>query len=274
MKVLRMKNNFLFILIAVGLLGGCSKPSNAGEYKLLNRPLLMKSTTPYAPYPKATDPSICKAYEKNLNSFPNEKHPMSCSRKINSDIEGFEEIEWKKMESGEAIDLLVPLKIRMSRNPVDSKERRSRLTQVLSDSVKDGILKFSIASFDINNDKKDETVIRQSYHNTKSYTACENGIYTNRSGFFGYYIFNVDSRKLIFNEKNSDNFHRESGSAFNIFRYNNITYLDTWRKDYIDPWQHKKKRSWYLKVYEVEEVLSGIAKTPICEYVYKNREKQ
>ncbi len=264
-----MKKYILLMLLTIGFLGGCSKSSDAGEYKLLSRPLLMKSTTPYAPYPKATDPSVCKAYEKNLNSFPDEIHPMSCNRRINTNIKGLEEIIWKEMDSNEAIKLLVPIKIKTSRNPVDSKERRTRLIKVLNDDVNAGIIKFNIASFDIDNDHNTETIVRESTHSTKTYTACVDGKYKENPGYYTYYIFTVSSGELVFDEKNSDHFYGGSGSAFNIFKYNNRIYLDTWKRDYIDPWQHKNKKAWFLKIYETKAAYAGIAKRLVCEYVFK-----
>ena len=263
-----MKRQVLFSLLTIGLLGGCTEPSNAGEYKLLNRPLLMKSTTPYAPYPKATDPSICKAYEKNLNSFPNEIHPMSCNRKINADIKGFEEVKWKKMDSDKAINLLVPIKIKTSRVPIDNEERRSKLIKVLNEDVNLGIIKFSIANFDIDNDDRADTIVLQSYHTTKEFTACVDGKLKGIPRYKKYYIFSMDSDELVFNEKKTKNFNYKSGSAFNIFRFNNRTYLDTWKKDYIDPWQHKNEKKWFLKVYETRPAYAGIAKRLVCEFTY------
>lgn len=264
-----MKKIIVTTIIIANLFSVSIKISEAGEYKLVKRPMLMKSTTPYAPYSKATDPSVCEAYKENLNSLSQAIHPMSCNRQINTKIKGFEEINWSKIKSNEAIQLLVPIKIKTSRNPTDNVERRQRLIKVLSDDVKEGITKFYIAYFDINNDQNPDTIIRESQYNTKTYRSCNNGEYIENPSFHVYYIFAKKEGKLIFDEKKSDYFHRKSGSAFNIFRYNKRTYLDTWKKDYIDPWQHSNAKSWYLKVYETDQALTRIAKKLVCEYVYK-----
>ena len=263
-----MKRQVLFSLLTIGLLGGCSEPSDAGEYKLLDRPLLMKSTTPYASYPKAKDSSLCKAYEENLNSFPTMIHPMTCIRPVNTEIQGFEEIAWKKMDGEKAIKLLVPEIVRTRKSSLSVDKRLSNFYEVFRKRLNEGVISFSIASFDLGNNKKKKTIIRKSSHNVKQYRACVEGEYKNRRDFYVYYIFTNKNGKFVLDKKYKNSLEPKSGSAFNIFRYNNKIYLDAWKKDYVDPWQHKSERSWYLKLYETNEVLSGIAKTPVCEYVF------
>ena len=48
-----MKNELIFMLVIIGLLGGCSNESNAGSYQIV----------------KGKGVEVCEAYTKNLNSF-------------------------------------------------------------------------------------------------------------------------------------------------------------------------------------------------------------
>ncbi len=267
MEGIRMKKQIYLIVIVIGLLGGCSKPSKAGEYKLLHRPLLMKSTTPYAPYPKATDPSVCKAYEKNLNSFPDEIHPMSCNRRINETINGLIGIEWKLLEGSESVDLLVSAIIdkMAEREIVDESKQRTNLHNSISQRIKDRKKQISIEHFDIDNDGNGNVVIRVSNINVPPPLGCVDGKYTDSSYYYQYYIF--DGKDKI-NKRSTRSLKYKQGSSFNVFRFNNRIYLDTWKRDYIDPWQEKNEKKWFLKVYETRPAYAGIAKRLVCEFTY------
>ena len=69
-----------------------SAPAVAGRYELI------KSDIPDEGYQYSDVPGgVCEAYEKNLNSFPDERYGMACGRKLNP-ASGFTRPTWEKLD--------------------------------------------------------------------------------------------------------------------------------------------------------------------------------
>ena len=74
------------MLLIVGLLGGCSKPSRASGYEIV----------------KGKGIDVCEAYVKNLNSLK-PTIPMQCYRKTNSDFKDFSKPKLNRLDFSKGI---------------------------------------------------------------------------------------------------------------------------------------------------------------------------
>ncbi len=52
---------------------------------------------------------VCKIYEKNLNSFPEIKHPMVCERPINPAFKEFKELQWTDLNVSEQREIVLKM---------------------------------------------------------------------------------------------------------------------------------------------------------------------
>lgn len=52
---------------------------------------------------------LCKAYEANLNSFPQIKEPFACERPINPKLTDFGKPKWRELDASKYVELLVEI---------------------------------------------------------------------------------------------------------------------------------------------------------------------
>lgn len=57
----------------------------------------------------AENMELCKAYEANLNSFPEVKEPFACERPINPKFTDFSKPKWKELDVGKHAELLIEI---------------------------------------------------------------------------------------------------------------------------------------------------------------------
>jgi hypothetical protein len=193
----------LFILLPNGAL--------AGKYELV----------------KGKGVEVCEAYNKNLNSFRDLPHPLSCERKINPDISGFEKPQWKFVNGLENIKLVNQIDALL--NPARPSGEEIRLRELKKAVEQHGIL-LEQADVDINNDGASEAIVK--------YQAggCQMGNY------YGTPLIALDNERMVDMDK-TDNliqnvgrsekyiFGRWEYAMYDVFVYKGKTYFDKWSDD-------------------------------------------
>ena len=89
------------------LLAFASHAAFAGRYELAKYIPTGIHTDKSPVYPENME--LCKAYEANLNSFPEVKEPFVCERPINSKLADFSKPKWKELDAAKHIELLVEI---------------------------------------------------------------------------------------------------------------------------------------------------------------------
>lgn len=170
---------------------------------------------------------VCEAYNKNLNSFRNLPHPLSCERKINPDISGFEKPQWKFVDGFENIKLVNQIDSLL--NPARPSGEEIHLRELKKAVEQHGIV-LEKADVDINNDGASEAVFK--------YQAggCQMGNY------YGTPLIALDNERMIDMDK-TDNliqnvgrsekyvFGRWEYAMYDVFVYKGTTYFDKWSDD-------------------------------------------
>lgn len=93
---------------------------------------------------------LCKAYEANLNSFPEIKEPFACERPINPKLADFSKPKWKELDAGKHVDLLVEIervKYRQFTRPYPFDESGYR--KGIQENVRQGRIRLKLAELDI-----------------------------------------------------------------------------------------------------------------------------
>jgi hypothetical protein len=100
-----MKTTITFILSTVIVF--TANLSFAGRYELAKYIPTGIHTDKSPVYPENME--LCKAYESNLNSFPEVKEPFACERPINPKFTDFDKPKWKVLDPSKHVELLVEI---------------------------------------------------------------------------------------------------------------------------------------------------------------------
>lgn len=91
---------------------------------------------------------LCKAYEANLNSFPEVKEPFACERPINPKLTDFGKPKWKELDASKHIGLLLEIARLRNRNqpqPFDEAGYRKGIQE----NVRQGRIRLKLSDLDI-----------------------------------------------------------------------------------------------------------------------------
>lgn len=201
---------------------------------------------------------VCRVYKKNLNSFEQTPYiyPMRCERKINSLYPDLKKPKWEKLDSLKNVDLIIDtvefldseLKPRNQKGYIDHIKYR----------IERGRVNLVIASVDINNDGKNERVLK-----------LEDGSCELEAGNWAVPILVLDNYKNKLDIKRTlpllQNLHRSrkniagswSYAMYDVFYFKNHTYFDRWSDSIND----RNK----LKVYQY----TGNTVKEVCRYKYR-----
>jgi hypothetical protein len=149
--IVKEKSNVLRFIISTFLLCGVALvvlSAQAGSYELAKYipSGVHNDKSPVAPRNMA----LCRAYEANLNSFPQVKEPFVCERPINPKFSGFSKPDWKSLDPGKHIDLL--LKIEKLQNPYRYKPQlfdEPRFREALRTQISQDRIRLKLAWLDI-----------------------------------------------------------------------------------------------------------------------------
>lgn len=99
------------------------------------------------------DMEFCKAYEANLNSFPQVKEPFVCERPINLKISDFSKPEWENLDPIKHIDLLLNIErlqypYRYKPELFDAKTEQT-FREAIKTQISQGRIRLKLARLDI-----------------------------------------------------------------------------------------------------------------------------
>jgi len=93
---------------------------------------------------------LCRAYEANLNSFPEIKEPFACERPINPKLKDFSRPKWKVLDPSKHVELLVEIervKHRRYTRPYPFDEAGYR--KGIQENIRQGHIRLKLAELDI-----------------------------------------------------------------------------------------------------------------------------
>lgn len=241
----------LFILVFISPL-----PAFAGEYVLQKRfPTGVKDHT-FEVAEKNIE--LCKAYEKNLNSFKDLPRAMVCERKINPEFTDFKKPEWKELDSWENREKVKQMeKFLWYRWPPEKFDNEEEWLTHLRNRIKEKKLSLSETWIDINNDGKIDHVLRYDYGE------CDP---TNQSNFAhpggrSFFVWDDEKKQLDSMVKT------KSRLRYDIFIYKGRVYLDSFGSGKLG------FKDGELSVYNSVSHIGDFGGAKICVYKYKNQQK-
>lgn len=132
------------MLIAIGLLAGCAKQSNAGEYYLIEK----------SHYLDKERADLCEKLVENFNQFKDEP-PMVCELKFDPMFKDFTLPKWKKLDGLKHLKIIKRLQTVESNHPWDEDG-----IEFIKQKLKQGKYHLFQASVDINYDGHVNTVFK------------------------------------------------------------------------------------------------------------------
>jgi len=128
--------------------------AQAGRYELI------KTEIPDEGYQYSDLPGgVCEAYEKNLNSFPDEPYGMACGRKLNPAL-GFTRPTWEKLDLLKHAVLVQEIELFLKFPPFFSERvDEKRFLVALKEQQAKG-LTLELTRLDIDEDGKPDNLIR------------------------------------------------------------------------------------------------------------------
>jgi len=132
----------LFVTVSVSL----TETAHAGHYELAKYIPTGIHVDKSPVYPENME--LCKAYEANLNSFPEVKEPFACERPINPKLTEFGKPKWKELDASKHVELLVEIARLRNRNqpqPFDEAGYRKGIQE----NVRQGRIRLKVAELDV-----------------------------------------------------------------------------------------------------------------------------
>lgn len=122
--------------------------TRAGRYELATYIPTGIRTDKSPVYPENME--LCKAYEANLNSFPEIKEPFACERPINPKFKDFSRPKWKLLDPSKHVELLVEIervKYRRYTRPYPFDEAGYR--KGIQEHIRQGRIRLKLAELDV-----------------------------------------------------------------------------------------------------------------------------
>lgn len=143
----RLTGSLVLFVALVGM-------AQAGRYELI------KTEIPDEGYQYSDLPGgVCEAYEKNLNSFPDEPYGMACGRKLNPAL-GFTRPTWEKLDLLKHAVLVQEIELFLKFPPFFSERvDEKRFLVALKEQQAKG-LTLELTRLDIDEDGKPDNLIR------------------------------------------------------------------------------------------------------------------
>lgn len=141
--------SFLFFTIAVlSANAAFSDAAQAGRYELAKYIPTGVHVDKSPIYPENLE--LCKAYEGNLNSFPEIREPFACERPLNPELKAFSKPEWKELDASKYVELLVEIERVKYRQytrayPFDELGYRKGIQE----NIRQGRIRLKVAELDI-----------------------------------------------------------------------------------------------------------------------------
>lgn len=211
------------------------------------------------------DMDVCKTYEKNLNSFPEIKHPMVCERPINPEFKEFKELQWSDLNVSEKREIVLKMdkqSLYYKANPsafnIEEWEKQFKLR------VADGRIRLRLAKIEVTEiygKPLDAPLYMLEYDtgrkcNPMSQRSLE------YSGGYKYFITDEHMNNLVSLESRgslSGSFIYKNGVFFTSFSY---TLWSDWSKHRL------KSKQYEVWLYKLVRPIGEFAVVPICRFKY------
>ena len=158
-KINLSRFSFRFFLATAGLaLALYSTASVGGKYELMS--YIPTGVRDQMFSILRRDIEICKAYEENLNSFPETPHIMACERRINPRLKDFSKPKWTPLDVRKHAELVKVMDkmvfYRWRPNTFDEELWRKRFEErVATNSIKLSVAQLDVVANDPNADPPD-----------------------------------------------------------------------------------------------------------------------
>lgn len=232
--------------LLIGLIN--TSPAFAGRYELV----------------KGKGVEVCEAYGKNLNSFK-PSIPMICERQINPEANDFRRPEWKELDAWENRGMVRNVESFLGNHPRGNpKNDMAQWEDGVKDRIKIHHLKIELAQVDIDNDGKNENIIKYydgscpmtRHYGTPLLVLSED---KNDVGIKTVSLMQNNSRVV-------SGWPIAGGwefSMYDVFLYRN--------KVYFDRWSQSKDQTSFLKVFVTEtNILANGVTKEVCRYQFKS----
>lgn len=213
------------------------------------------------------DPSnmeVCRAYEKNLNSFPEIEHPMVCERPINPAFEEFKRFQWTELNASEQRDTV--LKIDKQSPYYKANPGAMKIEQweeELKARIAKGRIRLRLAQIEVNEiDGKplDAPLYMLEYDPGGKCDPMSQQSLNYYSLGYEYFI----------TDQHMDNLVRIWGELSDPFVYKNKVYFTSFTyTDWSDWFKHRlKSRQYEVWLYELMRPVGDFAAVPACRFRY------
>lgn len=207
---------------------------------------------------------VCKAYEKNLNSFPEIHSVMVCERPINSKLKDFIKPDWQALNVSEYKDVIKKMdkqSIYYRSNP--NKFNEEKWDEIFKARIEEGKIKLHYAKLDIDKNK---------YNHVKP----ENmPLYMLKYDFGGKCDpsddkwFDYSGIEYFITNKEINEIARiiGLGSLRGAFIYKGEIYFDAF--SYTDSYKYElRNRQYEIWLYKMVYLSGEFARVPICRFRY------
>lgn len=208
---------------------------------------------------------LCRAYERNLNSFSHEL-PMACERKFDPDLEEFWQPNWETLNPAQHMDLIrETLVVKYKFRPTEDIDGRwNRWRPKLQEKIRNGEVKLSRTEVDVNHDGINEIVYRFADRPCDPSKELDRRI----PSTYRYFVMDSATGKL------SSDFVLLQLRTKNLFFYKGRAYVDTFDDRTSGGSRHAYKATMY--VFELGHVdrIAPLFMRQVCDFkVYSNGAK-
>lgn len=209
------------------------------------------------------DMDVCKAYEKNLNSFPKNKLPMVCDRPINPTFKDFRELQWTDLNVSERKDMIQKMdkeSLYYKGNP--NAFKIEEWEKQFKSRVSEGRIKLRLAKIEVTKvDSKslnDLTYILE-YDTGRKCNPMKRGS-LEYSGGYNYFITDNQMKKII-KILGDASIDKLSGP----FVYNNCIYFTSFSYRLLGDLKSRQYEVW---LHKLVRPLGEFAAVPVCRFKY------
>jgi len=235
----------------------------AGDYELLEDYPTGVHDTKFQVFPENLQ--VCKAYENNLNSFPEMHSVMVCERPINPKLKDFKKPDWQTLDVLENKDFIKKIEKQLSyyrANPNNFNEKQ--WDETFNARVEEKGIKLRYAKLEIDSDKYKH--VKSEYlplyileYEFRGKCDPSDDRWLKNSGGIEYFITNKEMKEIMP--------LIGIGSLRGVFIYKGEIYFDSHSYEWSSKLKKSQSEIWLYKMY-LRLSASEFARIPICRFRY------
>ena len=227
----------------------------AGHYELLGDYPTGVHDTKFQVFPENLE--VCKAYEKNLNSFPEIHSVMVCERPINPKLKDFKKPDWQTLDVLENKDFIKKIEkqsVYYRANPNNFSEKQ--WDETFKARVEERGIKLRYAKLEIDSDKY-KYILEYNFPGK-----CDpfDERWLENSGGIEYFITTKEMKEILP--------IIGLGELRGVFIYKGNIYFDALSYTWNDK---LKKRQYEIWLYKMYYPTAEFARVPICRFGYTGK---